>query len=315
MQNTAYIAHMQTLARQSYREIFDNVHEVVFVDFPDHPNVGDSAIALGQLAFFDYASITTLSAYCIATLDEAVYRSETPVVINGGGNIAGFFDGIDEHRNKIAERLNDQTLLIQAPQSVHFVSTGARERFRDRFASRRNLRMSVRDHTAASALTGIIDHAIIAPDAVHHLGFLPSDAPYQRYVVVARTDREAGGSAAPCGSVDWKKDHPPLAIASSLRWKAPRLGRFRKLFNLQVDQWRRVANSRLDRGIEILSQGEVIVTDRLHAMLIGLQLGRPVIAIDNNNQKLTKYADTWFGHTQPNIRFAKSFEEAIKLVN
>lgn len=315
MRNAQYIAHMQTLARESYRKIFDNVHEVVFVDFPDHPNVGDSAIALGQLAFFDYARITTLSVYCIATLDEAVYNSNTPVVINGGGNIAGFFDGIDEHRNRIAERLNDQTLLIQAPQSVHFVSTGARERFRERFASRGNLRMSVRDSTASDALTGIIDHAIIAPDAVHHLGFLHSEAPHQKVVVVARTDREAGGSAAPSGSVDWKNDHPALAIASSIRWKAPRLGRFKRLFNLQVDQWRRVANSRLDRGIGILSQGEIIVTDRLHAMLIGLQLGRPVVAVDNNNQKLSKYADTWFGQAQPEIRFAKTFDEAIKLVN
>ncbi len=47
----------------------------------------------------------------------------------------------------------------------------------------------------------------------------------------------------------------------------------------------------------MLSSGETIVTDRLHAMLIGLQMGRSVIAVDNNNQKLSKYADTWFGAT------------------
>jgi pyruvyl transferase EpsO len=64
----------------------------------------------------------------------------------------------------------------------------------------------------------------------------------------------------------------------------------------------------------MLSLGETIVTDRLHGMLIGLQMGRSVVAIDNNNFKLTKYADTWFGATQPDVRFANSFEDAGRLV-
>jgi hypothetical protein len=52
----------------------------------------------------------------------------------------------------------------------------------------------------------------------------------------------------------------------------------------------------------------------LHAMLIGLQMGRSVIAIDNNNRKLSKYAETWFGATSPDVRFAKSFADAHQIV-
>lgn len=314
MQNSGYIEHMQTLARQSYRNLFQGVQELVYVDFPDHPNVGDSAIALGQFAFFDYAAIKTASVYCIATLDDAVYESEIPVVIHGGGNIAGFFEGIDNHRNEMARCLNPRTLLIQAPQSVHFVTSEARDRFITEFASRTNLRMSVRDRTAANTLTGILDNAIVAPDAVHHLGSLASNPPQQRYIVLARTDRESKDSSVPVGSKDWKKDNRGVAITSSIRWKGLHLGKFRKFLNPHVHQWRSVATSRLNRGIEILSEGEIIITDRLHAMLIGLQLGRRVIAVDNNNQKLTKYADAWFGQSQPDICFAKSFEEAVTLV-
>ncbi|WMM71978.1 polysaccharide pyruvyl transferase family protein [Rhodococcus pyridinivorans] len=309
----SYIDAMKSIATDRYAEVYKGVSQLIFTDFPDYPNVGDSAIALGQLNYFKEQGISVKSAYCIATLPENIFESRVPVMINGGGNIAGLFDGIDDHRNRLAQELHDDTLLIQAPQSVHFASAKGRSRFINEFASRPNLRMAVRDRAALDEIAGIISDPILAPDAVHHLGHIPSDPPTFKYVVLARRDQESGASDVPVESFDWKKDDRRLAVTSSIRWKSLRIPALAKYVNKSVAQWEEIAESRLQRGVNLLSQGETVVTDRLHAMLISLQMGRQVVAIDNNNRKLTKYADTWFGNTQPAIQFASSFSEAIKI--
>jgi pyruvyl transferase EpsO len=73
------------------------------------------------------------------------------------------------------------------------------------------------------------------------------------------------------------------------------------------------SRKRLARGVELLAGGETIITDRLHAALLGLQIGRSVIAVDNNNSKLSAYADTWFGSCTPDLRFARTFDQARRL--
>ena len=85
------------------------------------------------------------------------------------------------------------------------------------------------------------------------------------------------------------------------------------LLNPSPQRWRHIAEGRLRRGVDLLSSGEVVVTDRLHAMLLALQMGRRVVAIDNNNHKLSKYASTWFGDTNPPLTFADDFTTALEL--
>ncbi len=75
--------------------------------------------------------------------------------------------------------------------------------------------------------------------------------------------------------------------------------------------WVESARERVENGLAALSVGEIIVTDRLHGMLLALQMGRSVIAVDNNNAKLTSYAETWFGAAQPDLVFAKTMPEAL----
>ncbi|MDF9278733.1 polysaccharide pyruvyl transferase family protein [Arthrobacter sp. EH-1B-1] len=308
-----YVETMRKTAGKAYDSIYEDVSRLVFVDFPDYPNVGDSAIALGQFAYYRSRGLVVERCYCIGTLTPKVLESQIPVVINGGGNIAGFFDGIDAHRNDISSRLRGDTLLIQAPQSVHFATESAKKKFTEYFASRPALRMAVRDQQAVDALKGIIEDPLLAPDAVHHLGRIEAADPSQRVVILKRKDKESASKADLESSVDWLRDSASLRIGAFLRWKGKYVGRGAELLNLSPGGWERVAKRRLARGIQILAPGEVVITDRLHAMLIALQMGRRVIAVDNANQKLSKYANTWFQSAQPDITFASSFEQAMQL--
>lgn len=80
-----------------------------------------------------------------------------------------------------------------------------------------------------------------------------------------------------------------------------------------VDAWFGRAERRFARGVNMIAPGEVVITDRLHAMLIALQVGRRVIAIDNATGKLSAYAQAWLQDTDAPLTFVKNFDEAIAL--
>lgn len=174
--------------------------------------------------------------------------------------------------------------------------------------------MAVRDSAAIGELAGmsIIPH--LAPDAVHLLGAITAQDPVGASVTLARRDQEAAGTEDSPGGVDWLRDDPILRVQTWLRWKSRFLGPFGGVLNLSPSSWERVAQLRLRRGVALLSKGEVVITDRLHAMLIALQMGRRVIAIDNNNGKLSKYAETWFGASNPDVLFARNFCSANRIL-
>ncbi len=313
----SYINYMKQKATESFDELFQDIDELVLTDFPDHENVGDSAIALGELAYFESRGIRVSSIYCVGTLYKGVYNSELPVVIHGGGNFGGLYPAVENHRYSMARNLNPNATLIQAPQSVHFVDAKAERNFADLLASRTQFRMGVRDNLSASKIVEALPKHVLSPDAVHLLGAIDAPAPSQATVVLARTDDESavtpGSTGAQLGAVDWLEDYAWTRRQTLLRWKYRYLGRVGDWLNPKPERWKEIAEGRMNRGVGILAAGETIVTDRLHAMLIGLQMGRKVIAIDNNNHKLSSYSDTWFGAADPDVQFVSSFDDAMKL--
>lgn len=311
-----YIDSMRSMAFKAFDELFSGVTELTLTDYPDHENVGDSAIALGELEYFRIRGIRVKNIYCVGTLHKSVYSETAPVVIHGGGNFGGLYPVVEKHRYAMAQKLDFRSILIQAPQSVHFVNSTAQLNFESLLASRPNFRMAVRDTLSASKVYESMPDHIVSPDAVHLIGKIEAPEPIRNVVTLARTDGESANSRnAPNGAVDWLNDHPRTRRQTLLRWKYRYLGKVGDWLNPSPEQWKEISESRLRRGVQILSEGETIVTDRLHAMLIGLQMGRRVIAVDNNNRKLTSYADTWFGGTTPDVQFAKSFDEAEQLLS
>jgi pyruvyl transferase EpsO len=54
-----------------------------------------------------------------------------------------------------------------------------------------------------------------------------------------------------------------------------------------------MARIRYRRAIRLLSQGQVLVTDRLHGYILGSLLGMPTVVLDNGYGKLRRYVSSW----------------------
>jgi len=285
------IAVLRDTAKERLAELHSGVRRVRLADFPDHGNIGDSAIALGEWRFWADAGIEVLEVQSQATITRRMLASTEPVVVHGGGNIGGLYPGSDLLRLEVASRLPRDTVLIQAPQTVHFTSETERQKFDRGFAMRPHTRIAVRDHRSAALLSEVAPGVITCPDAVHMLGSIEAPPPSSEVVVLRRADGESRGTLR-SGS-DWPSD--PWDLNASRWWanRAAAVPPLRRLFHRHPDTWLSKAERRFQRGVRFLSQGETIVTDRLHAMLIGLQMGRRVIATDNTYGKLSAYAEAW----------------------
>ena len=285
------VATLREQTWSSLSQLHRGVVEVTLTDFPDHANIGDSAIVLGQRSFWAEAGIVLTRVSSRSTLDRATLKTRTPIAIHGGGNIGGLYPDADLHRYRLAEGLDQETLLIQEPQTVHFSSETSKSDFARRFGARPNTRLAVRDQQSARAVEGMIAGVVISPDAVHMLGEIPAPAPVADVVTLVRNDGESTGHLS--DGADWPADPWDLDWH---RWWSNRTQQFpplKSMFRHAPDVWMSKAERRFQRGVHFLSRGETIVTDRLHAMLIALQMGRRVIATDNNYGKLSAYAETW----------------------
>lgn len=286
----------------------------MLTDFPDYENIGDSVIALGQAEFWRRAGIRVQATYSWRTIAESVYDSRTTVAIQGGGNFGGLYPQHSEHRYRLAERLRADTLLIQEPQSVHFATQGDLSEFARRMASRPELRLAVRDRASLAAVRNLVGDVTLAPDSVHMLGRLEAAAPTRDAVFLLRRDDE---SALPPGAGAAAVDWPAMTFADRLVRRLRRTffeGAVTRGMNRSTERWFADAATRLATGVALLSPGETIVTDRLHAMLMALQMGRRVIAIDNANGKLTSYAATWLDDLDLPLTFAPDLPTASAMV-
>lgn len=315
--STSYINEMAVQANTGFRNLFASVDRITFTDFPDYPNVGDAAIALATVTFLGAANIEITGIYSLSTLPQSILDSTDPIYINGGGNI-GLYRQSDQHRYRIAEHLRPGTRIIQGPQSVHFASEAGRHAFTERFGNRRDVTIAARDERSRRALEdlNISAEIMLMPDAVHVLGALRSPQPVQKTLFLTRRDIESAESRQvkkAVNGVDWPIGEL-FTTGSIPRWLSEPFPALSRRLTPSKRGWLNLAHKRLTKGINLLSRGEIIITDRLHAMLLGLQMGRSVVAIDNSNRKLTKYAETWFNASSPDVQFASSFVEAQRIV-
>lgn len=168
------------------------------------------------------------------------------------------------------------------------------------------------------SLDYLVSHGIPAkliPDAAHVLGELRAPAADRAVVALIRRDNESTGHRLPdhLVSTDWPRER---RISRRARQAAAEVSKLMTLTGVPLIDYDRVAQTRVQRGIRLLSQGETIITDRLHAMILGLHLGRRVIAIDNNVKKLSRYRDTWLSNLgQEDLSIVTSAEAALLLVD
>ena len=290
---------------------FVNQKPFALLDFPDYPNVRDSAIWLGNIAFFSRKGLAPSCISRMTRIDSERLKGQETIVLSGGGN---FGDIWSEHwpncqafREAVMERFPGKK-IVQLPQSIHFnsrrnVDSAARaiEALRDRKSldfARKNFQCQVG----------------LCPDMAYALGPLAKSYPPKKNVLfLLRTDIERASNAAdgmpklPSNSdiADWLVE--PFWIAGAaimaamathgLSFALKRIPRER----LVEKYFDNKARLRLARGLRLLSNYKTVVSDRLHVHILCCLLGIPHIMLDNSYGKIGGFMDAFSTKGQGSI--------------
>ena len=261
------------------------------LDFPYYANVGDSAIWLGSRRLLKNhhgaqpAYVSTKMNFSVSQLNKAL--PEGPIYLLGGGNFGDLYPAHQKFRTHVVGHFGSR--VVQLPQSLHF---GSDEMFKQaKELAWLGMTLMVRDHASHETATRLGFEPKLVPDFALGLGSQTRlNEPDRDMLVLSRTDKESIGADA--AGVDWNAEVPLTSVYAALRSTIAHK-RFSRLHTFDT-----LAQIRVRRGLELLSLGKVVATDRLHGHILATLLGIPHFVSDNSTGKLTGYVDAWIPHSR-----------------
>lgn len=275
--------------------------DYALVDFPDHSNVGDSAIWCGEIAWLERRIGRAPSYVCALNpqwpiLDAVAERGV--ILIHGGGNFGDLWPRHQMFRHELLRRYRGRPIM-QLPQSIHFSAEDLLTETKAAIAAHGAFTLCVRDDWSLEFAEQNLECRVVkSPDMAFCLG--PIDRPNRpslERLALLRTDKEVRERTLPLSKdikvADWLDDEPGLYRRARFRGlrRAAQNALYSGLSRRQREYHRlnALAEMRVQRGLRLLSQAKYIVTNRLHAHILSTLLGIPHTVLDNSYGKIGRY--------------------------
>lgn len=322
------IAARQQDIRSALDALVPTTGKIALLDFPNHGNVGDSAIYLGAIEYFrkihnrkpDY--LCDIPYYVESELRQTIGNGT--IFLHGGGNFGDIWPHFQVFRKTVLETFTDNP-IVQMPQSIHFDHEENIEESKKYINAHPNFTLLVRDHKSLEfAQKHYTCNIALCPDMAFFMGALTTDAEKTCDIFgLMRTDKEKYDSGEIKNDEglkieiqDWLEEDPDLydktkkALIPLLPFKLglKALDKFARRELL----YRTLAEKRLDRGLRMLGSGRVVVTDRLHAHILSLLLDLPHVRMDNSYGKISGFAKAWTADSNICVECTNNMGEAIE---
>lgn len=315
-QAAAVVERLQREIREKVAPLLGG-YPLTLVDFPDHSNVGDSAIWLGEKAHFArFGHRVSRVAKQGLSRDLVAGLADGLLCIHGGGNFGDVWPRHQTFRESLMARFRHVPIL-QLPQSIHFADSGKIESAATAIAGHGNVTLLVRDEASLDLARRHFDcRSELCPDMAFCIGPVArACAPSIDVLGILRQDKEATGRFdAPhlarhirvedwIGDVAWELR---MARLGGLLLALPSLDR--EVARSEV--YDSLAKARFKRGVRQLSRARTVVTDRLHAHIICLLMGIPHAVLDNSYGKIGRFMSAFRTRTD-DVHVASDLSEAV----
>lgn len=295
------------------------------IDPPNHPNVGDCAILLGELDFFERVLPDSKVLFTDWTQSSAKFRSiedSSILLIHGGGNFGDIWPNHHNFRLRILREFKHRK-IVQLPQSIHFDSPTVLRETQDAIAAHPDFTILTRDQRSEAFAREHFECRVeLCPDMAFAMNAISRSPATNDVFCLLRGDKEvvAGhddivrtlrAMGLSVKADDWLDDPRTSAKMRDqmFRAMATHAPGVRDRFPHQaLVARRRYAQSRLERGVDLLSHGRIVVTDRLHGHVISTLLGIPNLVFNSYDAKATALYQTWT-HANPNCQVLESTAE------
>ena len=289
-----------------YEKLMNPDRKAGFILFnsPDYSNLGDHAIALAEREFLEnlFPNIPVIEISCEQYIKENiliqnVIKPEDILIISGGGYLGSLWLWLEDITKDIIRVYRDNQILI-FPQTIYFEenSLGAVEKsaLAEVVNSHDNLTIFLREkqsYELAKRLFGANIKKICMPDMAFNLKF-QALGKRDGAIVCMRKDKESRG----CDTAE---------IENALRKRRFKISHLSTVADKNI-----YLNERAGAVAELLQTigaAQLVVTDRLHAMIFCAVTNTPCIALDNLSGKISQTYE-WIKENQ-RIVFCSSLEK------
>lgn len=255
---------------------------------PDYGNMGDIAICYAQKKMlqnvlgdkYEVIEISVGEVYKTYNFIKKHVKEDTIITLIGGGNNGDLYTYIEERRIFLLKKFRNNK-IISFPQTVCYKEEN-KEFYKKKFikaANRcKNLTVVARERGSYETYKEFLKcNVLLCPDIVFSL---ETDFQNSRQGVQAifRDDKEKSVS-----DTDKKK---VIGILEDMNFE---------IFNKDTcdDDFANDKETKLAEFIEEMSTKKLVVTDRLHGMILAYITKTPCIVFENSNHKIRSTYETW----------------------
>jgi len=290
---------------------------VALIDFPHNRNTGEMATWLGERRFFERHNIP-IAFECTAFLNNTLrYKTHDcdfaamrkalgdrgTIFIHGGSHFGNFANRpeLEYHtvfRYQVLQEFRKNKIVF-LPQTLRFQDTFPHllSQARQNLIKHNDVTLLWRDEPSARVGKRLFKphHSYLCPD----MAFLLND-------------EVAALSVKPKHMISW------LGRTDGARVKRrevqPMAGVVRRDWNIAPRSAGHVERGleMVGQGVQFVSSGEVVVTDRLHGIIIAYLAGRPIVAMHDKHGLVWKYVRTFLTDDR-HIHWAKDEVEALHI--
>lgn len=306
MDNNRYLRYLNTLDRRN----------IYVIGTPTHSNVGDNAIAYAEILFLEACGFHKKHIKEI-TVDEyrhyeklivkRLSRKKRVIFMHGGGNMGNQWPGEEQFRRNVMAQLPKNPMII-LPQTFSYSNDEAGQRECEKsvpcYNGRKGLTIVARERVSFEQMKKCYPdtNVLLTPDIVLSMdpkGLQLRQQKRQGALLVFRQDGE---------KVLTDEE------ASVIRQAVESMGIPYRITDMLTERQTTKENRQqiLEEKLNEFAGAEIVITDRLHAMVFAAISGTACVVMKNNNHKITgTYA--WI-RDLPHIQFAENVQQAAELV-
>lgn len=293
------------------------VKKIVLLDTPTHGNLGDQAIALSIEIFLNtYFKEDTIFEFthsqCILALDKLRQNitCEDVILIPGGGFLGSLWLNEQEVFIKIIELFHENKIVI-FPHTIYFETSIKGQEQKEIFVNRLNMCKDISIFAREIETYNLLKNMEIrgnlkiyeCPDIVTSLMYTRKadsvELLYERKNVLLclRQDKEKFVREDLVNQIkSMIKDKEFSEISTYWPHEIKPMHRYQEVFDI----------------LREFSKAELIITDRLHAMLFCLITQTPCIALDNVSKKVSGTYERWLNGFEY-IKYISKEEDISKI--
>ena len=260
---------------------------MILLNTPEHGNIGDLAIALAERQFLsteipDYPVLELTNNQCHYFLQKrrTFIRPEDIVLVHGGGYVGTLWIAEERMFRKILKKFAKNKIVV-FPQTVYFSedSRGRREllRLKNVIDSCKDISLFVRDKISYDYIKSnqIVDKCYLSPDMVMAYRYKreKNNTNNSKVIFCMRNDKEKTTTDSTIQELKRKLIEEGYEILTT-----------DTVVEKVVYQEKR--QEEVDNKLKQLQEGALVITDRLHGMILSSIVGTPCIAMDNISGKV-----------------------------